>query len=91
MKSSFEHNPVMQGNMRTTNFKNCSPRKAHDVQYMPGNKSPRANEYVPGPGTYIYKNMAIAHNDNQKFTLKPRTNIINGKQSLLMFLIDKAP
>ena len=46
--------------------------------YVPGSRSPRGREFVPGPGTYAYKNMAIGH-DTVKFTIKSRVKNMLGE------------
>lgn len=58
--------------MRTTKFDTQSPRRAHERQYVPGDTSPRAHHNMPGPGTYVYKNMNVGI-DACKFSLKSRT------------------
>ncbi len=85
LKTSFEANPTISNNTRTTNFRTQSPRKAHAEQYQAGKKSPRQAQMVPGPGTYSYKNLSIA-NEGLKYTLKSRTKNTFGKPASLLTL-----
>ena len=79
LDSSFDgSSPTIKGNALTTNFSFQCSRAAYDMVYVPGSRSPRGREFVPGPGTYAYKNMAIGH-DTVKFTIKSRVKNMLGE------------
>ena len=51
-----ERQPTIVGNALTTSFKNQAARSAFDKVYVPGARSAKGYEYIPGPGAYMLRN-----------------------------------
>jgi Sperm-tail PG-rich repeat len=60
IKTCFgEESPTIKQNHLTTDFRLHSARKDYDKVYVPGARSPRQMDFVPGPGTYSFLNQSI--------------------------------
>jgi hypothetical protein len=73
-----EESPTIKQNHLTTDFRLHSPRKAYDKVYVPGARSPRQMDFVPGPGTYSFLNQSIGQ-EGVRFTMKYRMRNGHGK------------
>lgn len=79
--------PTIVGNTLTTSFKNQASRSAFDkVVLVPGGKSAKGYEYIPGPGAYIIKNKGIG-TEFPKCSIRNKIKNLMGKY--LWMLIKK--
>jgi len=67
-----EESPTIRQNHLTTDFRLHSPRKAYDKVFVPGARSSRQMDYVPGPGAYEFLNNSIG-TEGFRFTMKAKT------------------
>jgi hypothetical protein len=78
IKTCFDGtNLTIKKNNLTTDFNKHSARKHHDKVYVPGARSPRQMEFVPGPGTYTFFNQTLG-TEGSKFTMKSRIRNVQG-------------
>ena len=60
LKTCFDgENPTIKRSHLTTDFRQQSGREHYEKVFMPGSRSPRQMEFVPGPGAYSFVNQAI--------------------------------
>ena len=70
--------PTIVGNTLTTSFKNQASRSAFDKVYVPGGRSVKGYEYIPGPGAYKVRNKEIG-TDFPKCSIRNKINNLMGK------------
>jgi hypothetical protein len=73
-----QRQPTIVGNALTTSFKNQASRSAFDKVYVPGGKSARGYEYIPGPGAYMLKHKQMG-SDSTRCAIKYRIKNLFGK------------